>query len=322
MKKKIAISIASIFALFIISLPITRYSLKELPHNVSVPSSQLDEYLEQEESKFKDIVPGTEKKIFWANNNKEQTEYSIVYIHGFSASRPEMMPLPQMLASDLKANIFYTRLSGHGRGSEPFSQVNANDWLNDAVEATEIGQKIGKKVIIVGSSTGCTLATWIASQEKYKSSLASLIFISPNFFPNNKMTNIFLYPAGLALAKLIYGKERIWQPKNEGIAKYWTHQYKWEAITPMMTLVKYVQEIPMQKIVTPSLFLYTEQDKVIDPNEVIKKFNELGSTSKRLKNLSQIPDHVMAGDLYSPETTDTVYKEIKDFLTENAILKK
>lgn len=323
MKKKILISISVLLGLFILTFPLTRYKMNEKPHNVSIPEiSQLDTYLEKEESKFKDIVPGAEKKIFWANDKKEQTDYSIAYIHGFSASRPEMMPLPEMIARDLKANIFFTRLSGHGRGSEPFSHVDANDWLNDAVEATEIGQKIGKKVILIGSSTGCTLATWIASQDKYKDSLSSLIFISPNFYPNNKMTNLFLYPAGLAFAKLVYGNERVWQPKNAGIAKYWTHEYKWEAITPMMILVNFVQDIPMSKVVTPSLFLYTEQDKVIDFKEIEKKFQQLGATQKKIKNLSQIPDHVMAGDLFSPESTVIVYQEIREFLIENNLIKK
>ena len=80
------------------------------------------------------MVSGAEKKIFWANGKQEQSEYSIVYIHGFSASRPEMVPLGDLVAKDLRANIFYTRLTGHARPPEAFSQANANDWLNETLE--------------------------------------------------------------------------------------------------------------------------------------------------------------------------------------------
>ncbi|MDD4273595.1 MAG: hypothetical protein PHG14_07705 [Desulfobacter postgatei] len=38
-----------------------------------------------------------------------------VYIHGFSATRKETAPLSDLVAKTLNANLFYTRLSGHGR---------------------------------------------------------------------------------------------------------------------------------------------------------------------------------------------------------------
>jgi esterase/lipase len=321
MKKKISITLASIVTIFLISLPITRYRLEEKVTTPTLPNSitELDSYLAQSESKYGDVVDGAEKKIFWASNKLEQTEYSIVYIHGYSASRPEMRPLPDLVAKDLNANIFYTRLSGHGRTSEAFSQTSANDWLNDTIEAFEIGKKIGKKVIIIGSSTGCTLATWLVTKEQYQKDIASIIFISPNFYTASKMTKLFLYPAGVGFAKLIYGKERSWQPQNEAVAKYWTHKYKWEALTPMIVLVEFVQDLALEKIQVPALFLYTEQDKVVDTNEIVKKFSLIGSKSKKLRNLNQVPDHVMAGDIRSPNTTELLHSEIKGFLNEIGI---
>ncbi|MBK8395250.1 MAG: alpha/beta hydrolase [Leptospiraceae bacterium] len=318
MKKKIFLGFFVTFLVFLISLPFTRYHLEEKVTPPSLPTSitELDSYLSESESKFGDVVQGAEKKIFWANGKQEQTEYSIVYIHGFSASRPEMLPLPDLVAKDLKANIFYTRLHGHARTPEAFSQTNANDWLNDTLEAFEIGKKIGKRVIIIGSSTGCTLAAWLASQDEYQKDIFSLVFISPNFYTASKMTKLFLYPAGVGFAKLIFGDIRKWEPLNEQMAKYWNHEYRWEALTPMIVLVEHVQNISFEKIHTPSLMLYTEQDKVIDTNEIIKKFESFGTKDKVLLNLKQIPDHVMAGDIRSPETTPLVHFEIMKFLKQ------
>lgn len=320
MKKKILIGFATVVGVFVISLPITRYRFEEKINPPAVPAiTELDNYLSKEETKLGDVVSGAEKKIFWANGKQEQSEYSIVYLHGFSASRPEMLPLPDLVAKDLKANIYYTRLSGHGRTPEAFSQVTVNDWLNDTIEALEIGKRIGKKVIIIGSSTGCTLATWLATKQEYQKDITALVFMSPNFYTNSKMTKLFLYPAGIGFAKLVYGKERTWEPHNDQVAKYWTHRYRWEALTPMMVLVEYVQELSLENIKVPTLFLYTEQDKVVDPNEIVKKFALLGSKEKKLRNLSQVKDHVMAGDIRAPENTPLLHSEIIGFLNEIGI---
>ena len=321
MKKKILLAIVSLFVIFLISLPITRYRLDEKVNPLKIPTSvaDLDSYLAQSESKFGDVVPGAEKKIIWASAKQEQTEYAIVYIHGYSASRQEVAPLADLVAKDLKANLFYTRLTGHARNPEAFANSNANDWLNDSVEALEIGKKLGRKVILMGTSTGSSLICWLVSQDKYQKDVASIIFISPNFYPASKMTKLFLYPAGVGFAKTIYGKERSWEPRNASEGKYWNHQYRWEAITPMIVLVEHVQNIEYEKISVPALFLYTEKDKVVDTSEIVKKFELLGSKDKKLLNLSQCKDHVMAGDILSPDTTPLLHSEIIGFLKKIGI---
>ena len=321
MKKKILLAIIALIVIFLISLPITRYRLDEKITPLKLPTSvaDLDSYLAQSESKFGDVVSGAEKKIIWASAKQEQTEYAIVYIHGYSASRQEVSPLADLVAKDLKANLFYTRLTGHARNPEVFANSNANEWLNDAVEALEIGKKIGRKVILMGTSTGSSLICWLVNQDKYQKNVASIIFISPNFYPASKMTKLFLYPAGVGFAKMVYGKERSWEPRNEGEARYWNHKYRWEAITPMIVLVEYVQSIPYEKISVPALFLYTEKDKVVDTREIVKKFGLFGSKDKKLLNLSQCKDHIMAGDILSPDTTPLLRSEIVGFLKNTGI---
>ena len=321
MKKKILLVIVSLIVIFLISLPITRYRLDGKINPLKLPTSvaDLDSYLVQSESKFGDVVPGAEKKIIWASARREQTEYAIVYIHGYSASRQETAPLADLVAKDLKANLFYTRLTGHARNPEAFANSNANDWLNDSVEALEIGKKLGRKVILMGTSTGSSLICWLVSQDKYQKDVASIIFISPNFYPASKMTKLFLYPAGVGFAKMVYGKERSWEPRNSGEGKYWNHQYRWEAITPMIVLVEHIQNIPYEKINVPALFLYTEKDKVVDTGEIAKKFVLFGAKDKKLLNLSQCKDHIMAGDILSPETTPLLRSEIVGFLKTTGI---
>ncbi|MEI6142247.1 MAG: hypothetical protein WCP85_23440, partial [Mariniphaga sp.] len=71
----------------------------------------------------------------------------------------------------------------------------------------------------------------------------------------------------------------------------------------------------------PALFLYTEKDKVVDTSEIVKKFELFGSKDKKLLNLSQCEDHIMAGDIISPDTTPLLRSEIVGFLYQVAFKK-
>jgi esterase/lipase len=319
MIKKLSIVLASITILFVISLPLTRYQLVENVQPPNLPNSitDLDSYLSQTESQYTDLVDGAEKQIIWANNDREQTEYALVYIHGFSSTRPETAPLADLIAKEINANLFYTRLTGHGLSGKSFAAAGANDWLNDAVEAITIGKKIGKKVILIGASTGCLLVVWLSGREEYRKDIVSSILISPNFYPASKLTKMFLYPAGVEFVKLVYGKEREWKPYNEKMIKYWNHKYPWEALTPMIVLVEHIQKIKLEEIQNPSLFLYTEQDKVVDVTKIQEAFARYGAKEKKLVNLHQVKDHVMAGDIVEPESTMIVYKEILEFINSH-----
>ena len=63
--------------------------LTELP---SVPALEnLSDYVAKQESKHR-IKTGNEAEIVWADSGElQQTEYAIVYLHGFSASKEEGM---------------------------------------------------------------------------------------------------------------------------------------------------------------------------------------------------------------------------------------
>ena len=75
-----------------------------------------------------------------------------------------MRPLPDKVAAALGANLFYTRLTGHGQDGAAMAEGSVNAWINDYAEAIAIGRAIGDKVVVIGTSTGASLATWAASQ--------------------------------------------------------------------------------------------------------------------------------------------------------------
>ena len=127
----------------------------------------LESYIRMSEARYPDITPGTEKTIIWAApDKKEKTAIAIAYLHGFSATRQETAPLSEKVAAELGANLFYSRLRGHGRTGRALSQVTVSDWLSDGQEAIEIGKRIGDRVLLMGSSTGATLCAWMSLQQQ------------------------------------------------------------------------------------------------------------------------------------------------------------
>src|SRR5262249_34702335 len=128
----------------------------------------LDVYLRHREALHAGIKPGLAKTILWNDPAaRGKTPLSLVYLHGFSASRKDITPVVETLAGTLAANAFLTRLAAHGRITpDEFATVSSQDWLDDAREALAIGRRIGDRMILIGTSTGALLATMAALEDK------------------------------------------------------------------------------------------------------------------------------------------------------------
>ncbi|HXV99346.1 MAG TPA: hypothetical protein VEC93_13065, partial [Anaerolineae bacterium] len=167
-KKALVLALAGLMILFLAG-PTAKIDLNRRP--IDLPED-LDGYLAESEAQFPDLISDTGKTIIWANAAKTKTPLALIYLHGFTATRQEAAPLCDNIAARLGANLFYTRLTGHGRSGQALGAAMANDWLNDTLEALEIGKRLGDKVIVIGSSTGGTLATWHALQADDEAVLA------------------------------------------------------------------------------------------------------------------------------------------------------
>ena len=99
-----------------------------------------DAYIAASEAKISGIRPGQQKQIVWASPTHAKTPLAIVYVHGFSASSGELRPLPDKVAAALGANLFFTRLTGHGQDSAAMAQGSIKAWVNDYAEAIAIGR--------------------------------------------------------------------------------------------------------------------------------------------------------------------------------------
>lgn len=272
----------------------------------------LDDWLAQQEAAYPDIRPGLQRQIRWHGQPGEPTKWSVVYLHGFSASLLETAPLAEWVAESLGANLFYTRLTGHGRTSEAMAEATVQDWLADTMEAAEIGQRIGERVLLIGVSTGATLGTWLGNRPEGQG-VSGYVFISPNYGPRDKRSELINQPWGMRLALHLEGETQGRLSEDPLKNQAWTNVHPTRALFPMMALVKGVRDSDLSGFTAPVLVLYSEQDQVVDPLEITALFPRIGSERKTLSivNYSESSNqHVLAGDLKAPRATRRMADEI------------
>ncbi|WP_455207425.1 alpha/beta hydrolase [Kaarinaea lacus] len=293
-----------------------RVKLDETIKPATLPND-LDAYIRTGENQVANLKPGTDKVIIWADPDQRQpTPYSIVYLHGFSASRQEIAPVCDNIARTLGANLFYSRLTGHGADNRAMANLSVNALLNDAVEALEIGKRLGDKVIVIGTSTGGTLATWLASYDK-ASRIAALVLLSPNYGPKRKESEFLLLPWGSTILHFVEGPVYKFEPYNELQQQYWTTQYPSEALLSMMGIVKVTRDKDPTSIHTPVLVMYSPNDTIIDTQAVQAMYSQFASEIKKIIAVTDSGDpqqHILAGDILSPQTTQAVTNNIVEFI--------
>lgn len=292
----------------------------EITFDAAVLDEGLDVYLETQESKVSNLVDGAQKEIVWADPTAQyQTDIALVYIHGFSATKHETRPVTDKIADVLGANIYYARLKGHGRDGDGMAEATFQDWANDYAEAIKIGEKIGKKLIILSASTGSSLTTWGLANPDISKNIAGVVMISPNFELHGISTWLANIPWAEIILPTVGGSQRSWEPLNEEHGKWWTTSYPSKAIFPMTSMLKVLKSIDKSKIKTPAFFIYSPNDKVIISSEVAKVASEWGGETKvlQIEETSDPYSHVIAGDILSPENTNRVTYEIIAWLVQN-----
>ncbi|MCC4298820.1 alpha/beta hydrolase [Aurantimonas coralicida] len=272
-----------------------------------------DAYLARTEADIPNLRENAQKEIVWAYPaSRARTPISIVYVHGFSAAKGETRPLADQVAASLGANLFYTRLTGHGRDGAAMEQADVNAWLNDLAEAVAIGREIGNRVIVIGTSTGGTLATFGATQPGLMQDVAGLVLISPNFGLLDRWAFALDLPWARDLLPLVGGETRGFDPLNDPQAENWTTRYPIGALVPMAAMVRETLRADISGIALPVLTLFSPNDQIVDPaaTEAVMARWQGPHEVVEVPASGDPASHVLAGDIVSPQTTDDLAARI------------
>lgn len=275
-------------------------------------------YFAAQEARFEDITPGVEKQVIWAGASEAETDWAVLYLHGFSATSMEIRPVPDLVAEALGANLIYTRLTGHGRGGDALAQAGVADWMGDVAEGLAAARKVGKRVLIISVSTGGTLAAAAAMDPDLSQDVAGIVFASPNFGINNPAAPIMTLPGARYWAPLVAGREHSFEPANADQAKFWTTRYPLVAALPVAALVQKAVRLPLEQADIPALFLFTQADQVVraDATEAVAE-RWGGDTTVIYPVLGPEDDpasHIIAGDIMSRSQNDVTVDRMLDWV--------
>jgi esterase/lipase len=295
------------------------YTLPVIPNNTNLDS------LVKAAEQGHHIKPNNQAKIIWADSAHQVTEYAIVYLHGFSASQMEGAPVHENIAKAFHCNLYLARLAEHGIDTtEDLLNLTAENYFESAKQAYAIGKKLGKKVILMSTSTGGTLSLQLAAAYP---EIAGLIMYSPNIEINNPAAPLLDNPWGLQIARLVKKGDYANIPfKNNEYPKYWNTHYRLESTIALQNLIESTMtKENFQKIHQPSLALYyykdeQNQDNVVKVSAIKRMLSEI-ATPDSLKQGIAIPNaesHVLGSPIVSKDIV-TVEKETAAFIASKII---
>jgi esterase/lipase len=282
----------------------------------------LEKEINNTEKSYLNLRENNEARIIWADaSQKKKTPYSVVYLHGFSASQGEGAPMHEDFAKRYGSNLYLARLYGHGlKEEEALLDWTPEKFIESAKRAIAIGEQLGEKVIVMGTSTGCTAALYLASGNP---NIHALINYSPNIDVANQDAWLLTQQWGLQMGRYTNGSDyHSWVP-NQGTANLVTYKYRLEAVVALKSLIDATMTAEVFSKITQPLFMgywYKNeqiQDHVVSVSRMLEMYDQLGTpeTKKRKIAFDEATNHVLASPLWN-ENFEKVKKETFNFAEE------
>ncbi len=285
--------------------------------------AELDAHVASLNASVEKLKPDNGSRIIWANDTaKSQTDLSVLFLHGFSASPREGYPVAPEFAKRYGANTYMPRLAGHGIDSDDsFLNTTPADLVHSARDALAIAKVLGKKTVVIGSSTGSTLAIYLAAHNPEL--IDGMYLFAPNVDLADGSSDMLLWPWGIQIGYAVIGSHfHIRESENPDNFKYWTGTYRTEGLLMLKYLLnETMTDENFEKVKAPvyASYYYQSEDSCDDVISIpdVKHFFETVSTPAEQKRLVPNPDageHVMTCDLRIPKPImDRQLNDMYDF---------
>jgi pimeloyl-ACP methyl ester carboxylesterase len=252
------------------------------------------------------LKPDNQARIVWAAQPGQATDWSIVYLHGYSASWREGGPVHQNTAARYGANLLLTRLHGHGlQVDEPLLDFDADAYWADAKQALVLGAALGRKVLLMATSSGTPLALRLAAE--HPGLVQGMVLYSPNMAIRNALAPLMAGPWGLQIARAVKGGLYNEFTPTEAEARYWYPRQRLEGAVQLQLILSHCCGPDVLARVHAPLFagvFYKDeehQDQTISVAAVRKALPQIATPAaqKRYVEFPQAGRHVIACDLSS-----------------------
>ncbi|CAI8217941.1 MAG: Uncharacterised protein [Flavobacteriaceae bacterium] len=302
--------LAVLYGLFIIGPEVASPDIDRPLPLIDQKLSSLKKWISDKEAALTNIKPDNASQLEFYDSIPKKTAYSVLYLHGFSASIGEGDPVHRNIAKALKANLYLPRLSDHGlTEEEPLLQFTGQKYIDSAKEALAIAKKIGEKVILISSSTGGTLSLILGNDPD----IAALLLFGPNVEIYNPDAKLLTLPWGLYLARaVVKSKYHIMDNITPKKRNYWTTRYRLESTIHLQKMVEVSMQTEIFNRVTAPVFMgyyyksEEEKDEVVSIPAMLKMFDELGTPAGKKQKMTfpDAGDHVIISHL----TTDKYHQ--------------
>jgi carboxylesterase len=222
--------------------------------------------------------------------------HSVLVLHGLGGGRFELAPLIDAL-EEAGCRVASPVLPGHAVDGSIMPASNWEDWIKTAELTYDELASFGRPVVVVGFSTGGTLALLLATRRP----VARLILLAP-FLAIRYVGLIPFRPASYIgpIARILPNLPRRSPPARdrearrllEKVVRFRTFSLK--ATLSALELIERVKPLVGQ-IQTPTLILQGKLDSVVDPAGAVWLFNHLSSPDKELSWFLK-SDHLLALD--------------------------
>jgi len=255
------------------------------------------------------VKPGNDARIVWANDSiRKPTPVVIVYLHGFGASHEEGNPVHRNVAARFGCNLLLSRLASHGLDvAEPMGELTVDRLWQSALVQMALARSLGEKIVLMGTSTGGTLALKLAAAFP---EVFAVVLYSPNIQINNSLAWLLNNPWGLHIARLSEGsREIVSDHPADWYDLYWYRHYRIEATVQLQEMLEtaMVPEV-FSAVKQPVLLLYyykddRHQDDVVRVDAMLDMFDRLGTdVDKKVKYaVPEAGDHVIGCALRSKD---------------------
>ena len=193
-----------------------------------------------------------------------------------------------------------------------------NHWINDGLEALEIGRRLGRKVVVMATSTGGTLATWLLLGP-LKAEVAATVLVSPNLTLVNRRSEILLWPGKELWLSIFIGNKVEFQAQNALQERFWDVTHHSHSLIPMMKLVSRARKLNFSHWPSPVLIVTDSQDTVVDAGVTTRLFAQAPRSVATIHpwNAQSGDDHhVLAGEALSPKGTDAFVALVVNYLKD------